>query len=152
MNPGRIGLASASFVSSVVACLFLLAAMVSAQAKIWTIPEGAASEKNPLASSPEVLKKGESLYKSNCTGCHGPKGLGDGPEVDQKDRAHRPANLALSRNPEGLVFYKIWNGRKEPDMPAFKSRMTKDETWAVVAFVTASLRQQAAASPSPAAP
>jgi mono/diheme cytochrome c family protein len=40
----------------------------------------------------------------------------------------------MSRNPEGVVFYKIWNGRKDPDMPAFKSQMTKDEAWAVVAY------------------
>ena len=123
-------------VSSVVACLLcVLCALTFTQAKTWTLPEGAANEKNPLASSPEVLKKGESLYKSNCAGCHGPAGLGDGPNVDKKDRTERPANLTISRNPEGVVFYKIWNGRKDPDMPAFKSRMTKDETWSVVAYV-----------------
>jgi mono/diheme cytochrome c family protein len=123
--------------SSVVACFLcvLFYAILSAQAKTWTLPEGAANEKSPLASAPDVLKKGESLYKSNCAGCHGQAGLGDGPNVDKKDRAHRPANLTISRNPDGVVFYKIWNGRKDPDMPAFKSRMTKDETWAVVAYV-----------------
>jgi mono/diheme cytochrome c family protein len=62
--------------------------------------------------------------------------MGDGPNVDRQDRKNRPANLALSRNPEGVVFYKLWNGRKDPDMPAFKSRLTKDEAWAVVAYVT----------------
>src|SRR4051812_2725560 len=107
MNRRKTGFASASFASSVVACLFVFAALVCAQAKTWTLPEGAAAEKSPLSASPDVLKKGESLYKSNCLGCHGPKGLGDGPEVDKKDRAHRPANLAISRNPEGVVFYKI---------------------------------------------
>lgn len=128
--------ASVFLVSSVVASfLFALSVLVAAQANTWTLPEGAANEKNPVASSPEVVKKGESLYKSNCTGCHGPQGLGDGPNVDKKDRAHRPANLTISRNPEGVVFYKIWNGRKDPDMPAFKSRMTKDEAWSVVAYV-----------------
>jgi mono/diheme cytochrome c family protein len=124
-------------VSSVVAILCVLFTFgVFAQTKSWTLPEGALTEKNPLASTPDVLKKGESLYKSNCAGCHGPKGLGDGPNVDKSDRKSKPANLTLSRNPEGIVFYKIWNGRKDPDMPAFKSRMTKDETWAVVAYVT----------------
>jgi mono/diheme cytochrome c family protein len=127
--------ASASSASSAVACLLVLfSSLMYAQAKTWTLPAGAANEKNPLASSPDVLKKGESLYKSNCAGCHGPKGLGDGPNVDKKDRKQRPANLTLSRNPEGVMFYKIWNGRDDPDMPAFKSRMTKDEVWAVVAY------------------
>jgi mono/diheme cytochrome c family protein len=119
----------------VVACVFVFAALVSGQAKSWTIPDTAQTEKSPRSSAPDVLKKGESLYKSNCIGCHGPKGLGDGADVDRKDRKSRPANLTMSRNPEGVVFYKIWNGRKDPDMPAFKSRMTREEAWAAVAYV-----------------
>jgi mono/diheme cytochrome c family protein len=125
----------------VVACLLcVLSVLAFAQAKTWTIPAGAAGEKNPFTSSVALVNHGESLYKSNCAGCHGPQGHGDGPNVDPKDRKHRPANLALSRNPEGVVFYKIWNGRKDPGMPAFKSRMTKDDAWAVVAYVTGPLR------------
>jgi len=135
MNRKGFRFISASSASSAVACLFVFASLVFAQAKTWTLPEGVANQKSPLANSPDVLKKGESLYKSNCAGCHGRTGLCDGPNVDKKDRAHRPANLTISRNPDGVVFYKIWNGRKDPDMPAFKSRMTKDETWAVVAYV-----------------
>src|SRR5262245_38167756 len=132
MKKYKKGFSSVSTVSSVVACLLcVLCAILSAQAKTWTIPDGGANEKNPVAGAPNIVHKGESLYKSNCAGCHGPMGLGDGPNVDKKDRAHRPANLRMSRNPEGVVFYKIWNGRKDPDMPAFKSRMTKDEAWSV---------------------
>ncbi len=142
---------SAVFQFSLVAAglLSVVVSMASAQAKTWTIPDGAAAETNPLTVSPAVLRQGESLYKSNCSGCHGPKGLGDGANVDPRDRAHRPANLTMSRNPEGVVFYKMWNGRKDPDMPAFKSRMTKNEAWAVVAYVTGPLR--ASPLPSPAA-
>ncbi len=123
-------------ISSVVAgFVIVFAALVCAQVKGWTIPETAQAETNPRSSSPDVLKQGASLYKSNCIGCHGPKGLGDGADVDKKDRKNRPANLTMSRNPDGVVFYKIWNGRKDPDMPAFKTRMTRDESWAVVAYV-----------------
>jgi mono/diheme cytochrome c family protein len=136
---------SASSVSSVVACfVVVLGTLLFAQAKTWTIPAGAANEKSPLTSSLALVNHGESLYKSNCAGCHGPQGHGDGPNIDPKDRQHRPANLALSRNPEGVVFYKIWNGRKDPDMPAFKSRMTKNDAWAVVAYVTGPLRSSTA--------
>ena len=136
MTSNKTGLTSVFLLSSVVACfLCVLVALVSAQAKTWTLPEGAAAEKGPLTSTPDVLKNGASLYKSNCVGCHGPKGLGDGPEVDKGDRKNRPANLTMSRNPEGVVFYKVWNGRKDPDMPAFKSQMTKEEAWSVTAYV-----------------
>jgi len=118
-----------------VACILLFVSSVSGQSKNWTIPDTVQTEKSPVASTADVLKKGASLYKSNCIGCHGPKGLGDGPDVDKSDRKSRPANLTMSRNPEGVVFYKVWNGRKDPDMPAFKSRMTREEAWAVVQYV-----------------
>jgi mono/diheme cytochrome c family protein len=145
MDPKKSRLISAFLRSSAVAGFFcVFCTLAAAQAKTWTIPAGAASEKNPLPQSPGLVKHGESLYKSNCGGCHGPQGHGDGPNVDPKDRAHRPANLAMSRNPEGVVFYKIWNGRKDPDMPAFKSRMTKDDAWAVVAYIVGPLRSPAA--------
>lgn len=144
MNSRESRSASAFLLSSAVAsCLCVLCALPAAQARTWTIPADAASETNPLPSSIALVRHGESLYKSNCAGCHGPQGHGDGPNVDPKDRAHRPANLALSRNPEGVVFYKIWNGRKDPDMPAFKSRMTRNDAWAVVAYVTGPLRSPA---------
>jgi hypothetical protein len=39
------------------------------------------------------------------------------------------------RNPDGVVFYKIWNGRQQPKMPTFKSEMTKDEVWTIVSYV-----------------
>ena len=135
MTSGKGFLTSVFLLSSVVASLCFLAALPSAQAKIWTIPEGAADEHNPLQPSADVLKKGASLYGSQCAKCHGKTGLGDGPDANRKDEARRPANLTTSRTLDGVMFYKIWNGRKDPDMPAFKSQMTKDEAWAVVAFV-----------------
>lgn len=118
----------------------LAAVLLGAQSSGWTIPDEAAAETSPIAITPHTLDRGRSLYLSNCAGCHGTTGLGDGPNVDRKDRKNRPANLTLSRNPGGVVFYKIWNGRHDPDMPAFKSRMTADEVWAIVAYVTQSLR------------
>ena len=39
------------------------------------------------------------------------------------------------RNPDGVVFYKIWNGRRKPKMPAQKDELTKEQIWAVVAYV-----------------
>jgi mono/diheme cytochrome c family protein len=45
------------------------------------------------------------------------------------------------RNPDGVVFYKVWNGRKKPKMPAFSAELSEDEAWAVVAYVQ-SLRKK----------
>jgi mono/diheme cytochrome c family protein len=142
------GISTAVFLlSSVVASLCVLSALLSAQPKGWTIPPDAASEKNPLTPSPKVIEEGKDQYSHHCEKCHGKKGLGDGPDVDRKDRKSRPANLAMSRNPDGVMFYKIWNGRHDPRMPAFKSEMTRDEVWQTIAYITSSLRSQPPANP-----
>ena len=122
--------------SSVVAILLcVLYALVSAQSG-WTIPPDAANEKNPWSLSPKVIEKGKDQYGLHCEKCHGKKGLGDGPDVDRKDRRSRPANLAMSRNPDGVMFYKIWNGRQSPKMPAFrKEDLSKQEVWTVIQYV-----------------
>ena len=103
----------------------------------WTIPPGAAKEANPIAVSPEVLAKGKKLFTDKCEKCHGKSGTGDGPDADPD---HMPDDLTdparASRNPDGVMFYKIWNGRKSPKMPGVKTEgLTKDDVWTVIHFV-----------------
>ena len=84
----------------------------------WHIPEGAAVEPNPEALNPDAIAKGRSVYRAKCQRCHGADGAGNGPEADPD---HPPANLTdarrASRNPDGVLFYKIWNGRANPRCP-----------------------------------
>ena len=102
----------------------------------WHIPEGAATERNPEPLDAAVLAKGQSLYKSKCQRCHGADGTGHGSEADPN---HLPADLTdgrrAARNPEGVMFYKIWNGREKPKMPAMKTDITRAEVWAVIHYV-----------------
>jgi mono/diheme cytochrome c family protein len=102
----------------------------------WHIPEGAAMESNPQSPDPEVLVKGRMLYKSKCQRCHGPDGTGHGPESDPR---HPAANLTdgsrASRNPDGVMFYKIWNGRAKPKMPAMSMEITRPDVWVVILYV-----------------
>ncbi len=111
-----------------------IAAAVSAAQNAWTIPGDAADAKNPLPPSEAALKRGKSVFASRCQQCHGADGSGNGPAADPN---HPAADLTdpsiVSLNPEGVLFYKIWNGKKP--MPAFKSALTKDEVWAVVGYV-----------------
>jgi len=111
-------------------------AALSAQYAGWMIPEGAKDEKSPLkASAADVAKKGKSLFQSNCQKCHGPEGKGDGPDSDPKEpAADLTDNFRTPLNPDGVLYYKVWNGHP-PAMPAFKSKLTKDEVWTVVGFV-----------------
>ena len=102
----------------------------------WHIPETAATEQSPVPVSTAVIARGKGLFQSKCQRCHGPDGDGRGPEADP---AHPPADLTdarrASRNPDGVMFYKIWNGRAKPKMPAMKSELSPSDVWTVVHFV-----------------
>jgi mono/diheme cytochrome c family protein len=112
--------------------------------KGWTIPEGAAKEPSPIPESPDVVAKGKNIYKDKCERCHGKEGKGDGKDADPDTP---PDDLTdgsrAGRNPDGVMFYKIWNGRKSPKMPAFKSEgLSKEEVWTVIQYAK-SLRKPA---------
>jgi mono/diheme cytochrome c family protein len=105
--------------------------------KGWTIPEGAAKEPNPVPASAEIAEKGKQVYEKNCERCHGESGKGDGPDAEPD---MQPEDLSdperIPRNPDGVMYYKIWNGRKSPKMPAFKSEgLSSDEVWHVIHYV-----------------
>jgi mono/diheme cytochrome c family protein len=102
----------------------------------WQIPDGAETERNPVVLSPAVLTKGQALYKSKCQRCHGVSGKGDGPDADG---GHAPSDLTdprrALRNPDGVMFYKIWNGRARPKMPAMKTDVARTDVWTVIHYV-----------------
>ena len=110
--------------------------------KGWTIPAGAAQEPNPLTSSPELLAKGKEIFTKKCEKCHGKSGKGDGPDADKDEPPDDLTDASrASRNPDGVMFYKVWNGRKSPKMPSFKSEgLSKEDVWTVVTYAK-SLRQ-----------
>jgi mono/diheme cytochrome c family protein len=114
----------------------------------WQIPDAAATERNPVPSDSAVLARGQAIYRSKCQGCHGVNGTGDGP---YRDANHPPANLSdahrASRNPDGVMFYKIWNGRSNPRMPAMKTDLSRADVWAVIHFVKTLRRGDAAIRP-----
>ncbi len=109
----------------------------------WTIPATASEEKNPLPVNAATLAGGKRLYDQKCQNCHGAAGKGDGPDADTKyaDTMDLTQAARAARNSDGQVFYKIWNGRLNPKMPAQSADMTRDQVWAVVAYVQ-SLRQK----------
>ena len=116
---------------------FGLTLAVSPQYAGWTIPEGGKDEKSPLKSSLALVKKGQGLFGSNCQKCHGPEGKGNGPDSNpQHPAADLTDEFRTELNTEGVLYYKIWNGHP-PDMPAFKSKLTKDEVWTLVEFLKA---------------
>jgi mono/diheme cytochrome c family protein len=111
----------------------------------WTLPAEAANEKNPFAGDATALAAGKELFAKHCKRCHGPGGLGDGPDADPDAMMDMDLTVArrAARNADGIVFYKVWNGRKKPKMPAFKDEITKDQAWQLVTYAQ-TLRAKAA--------
>jgi mono/diheme cytochrome c family protein len=95
------------------------------------------TEKSPLTVNDAVLAAGRKVFVSKCERCHGIKGMGDGPDSEPAHRKDMNLTNAAraSENPDGVVFYKVWNGRTSPKMPAFSDELSKEQAWAVVAYV-----------------
>jgi mono/diheme cytochrome c family protein len=109
----------------------------------WNLPANAADTKSPLTVDDKVLAIGKKIFTDKCQKCHGPKGLGDGPDADP-DHAE-DMNLTnpkrAERNPDGVVFYKVMNGRRSPKMPPNKDDLSAEQIWSVVAYAQ-SLRKK----------
>ena len=113
-------------------------------AMMWGIPEPYASMKNPLPRTQATLEKGKSVYTASCASCHGEQGLGDGEAG--RNLSPPPGNLAwLSDMPmaqwDAFIYWTIAEGGSQfgTAMPAFRGVLSKDETWAVIAYIQAHL-------------
>jgi mono/diheme cytochrome c family protein len=116
-----------------------LVAGASAQYQGWLIPDGGRDEASPLSASADVVSRGRALFLSNCARCHGADGKGSGPDSDHA--ADLTDDLRAELNPEGVLFYKVWNGHavqlrvQVDDMPAFSATLTGEEVWTIVEYL-----------------
>ena len=113
------------------------AAAALGQGTGWQLPASAADEKNPVEVNAATLAAGRRLFREHCQRCHGPQGKGNGSDADPKFKRTMDLTSAdrADRNPDGVVFHKIWSGRERPKMPPFKDKLAKDEVWSIVAYV-----------------
>jgi mono/diheme cytochrome c family protein len=109
----------------------------------WQLPPDAPDKTNPAPVTDAVLAEGRKIFADKCRKCHGPQGLGDGPDADPEriEEMNLTNPKRAERNPDGIVFYKVSNGRAKPKMPAFREELNEKQIWAVVAYVQ-SLRKK----------
>jgi len=121
----------------VLAMLFAATGQAQQSKGGWTLPPNAADEKNPLTPDAATLAAGKQVYSKKCERCHGPGGLGDGKDADPDAQQDMDLTVArrAARNPDGVVFYKVFNGRAKPKMPAQKDELSKEQIWQVVTYV-----------------
>ncbi|SIT37746.1 conserved exported hypothetical protein [Paraburkholderia piptadeniae] len=98
-----------------------------------------ASAENPLQPSQPNLLSGKRLFEQNCARCHGPRGLGDGP--DGKNLTPRPANIAaVSKMPMASDGYLLWTISEGgvpvgSAMPPFKGALREEDIWKIITYV-----------------
>jgi mono/diheme cytochrome c family protein len=132
---------SMSFLALAGALLLWCSAPALAQYEGWTIPASAKTEKSPYARSvADAAKQGKAIFQAKCQRCHGPEGVGNGPEADPRSKPADLTKIKTAENPEGVLFYKIWNGhdpkpRAKGEMPAFKVQLPKEDVWRAVEYV-----------------
>ena len=112
------------------------------------IPAPYSSLNNPLPRTRKTVERGSVVYKQNCASCHGATGAGDG--AAGQNLVPPPANLAwLAQMPmaqwDPFMYWTIAEGGAPfgSAMPAFKGALSKDDSWAVIAYIQARLPQKA---------
>jgi mono/diheme cytochrome c family protein len=116
-------------------------------AMMWGVPEPYRSLSNPLPQSRTTVNRGAVIYTENCASCHGVTGAGDG-EAGH-DLTPPPGNLAwLSQMPvvkwDPFMYWTVAEGGVQfgTAMPAFRDVLSKDDIWAVIAYIQARLPQK----------
>ena len=94
---------------------------------------------NPFEGDAEAVTAGQSLYATNCAGCHGDNGGGDGPAAASLDP--KPANLAntVAQTDPQYSHWVISEGGAaagiSSSMPAFKGSLSDEDIWRIVTFM-----------------
>jgi cytochrome c oxidase cbb3-type subunit III len=112
---------------SVVLALVLLMAFTAQFVLAQPKPAEKKSVSNPKASNAAAIEEGASLFRGNCSPCHGlsAKGGGRGPDLTSGYFAHG------GRDKE--IFDTIMQGVPGTDMPA--NTFEDSETWAIIAYI-----------------
>ena len=101
----------------------------------WPVPEKYMKMANPVAKNAESVSDGKSLWTQHCQSCHGKTGKGDGPKAGElKTEPGDFTNAETQKQPDGALFYKSSEGRK--DMPSFKKKISDpDDIWSIVNYM-----------------
>jgi putative copper resistance protein D len=159
---GRTAETTRALIGSQVAVIGLVALIAALALRAWRLPLGALALATlgagaGLALPPLVIDAypttylrpsvpyqagaivaGAAHYQANCTGCHGPRGAGDGP--DGQGLPRRPADLRAphtAQHTAGDLFWWISHGIPGSGMPGFGSRLGEEQRWELINFLRA---------------
>lgn len=90
----------------------------------------------PLPITPELLKRGQTVFSINCAVCHGATGQGNG--ITSKHGLNSIANYHQDKYrimADGQIFNTITNGFNT--MMSYADKVTVKDRWAIVAYIRA---------------
>ena len=107
-------------------------------------------EQNPVASNADSIHRGEAIFLDRCTGCHGRKADGKGP--NSLDISPRPRNLRnsffINSVPDRRLFDSILYGVQGTAMPSWIDYgLTQNDVGDLINFIR-SMNSQASSPPS----
>jgi mono/diheme cytochrome c family protein len=101
------------------------------QSPEWKVPEVKKLKTANFKFTQEIVKNGESIFKTNCSSCHGIPGKMSFAVMTPSPGD--PASEKFSAQADGALFYKITNGRIP--MPSFKNILNDKERWSVISYI-----------------
>ncbi|MFZ1916502.1 MAG: c-type cytochrome [Terriglobales bacterium] len=120
-----------------------------------TLKERKVPETNPVAFSPESVSAGEHIFFDRCTGCHGRKADGKGP--NSLDISPRPRNLRnsafINNASDKRLFTSITYGVEGTAMPSWTDYgLTQQDIGNLMNFIRSLNRKPAPAQPDEKSP
>ncbi len=105
-------------------------------AKDVVIPIEAEQAVNPLLVTPQIVEQGREIYMQNCVLCHD----ADGRSHTSLGQAMYPPAMDLTSPhvqswTDAELVWIIQNGVRMTGMPAWKGRLSEEDTWKVVTFI-----------------
>ena len=98
-----------------------------------------AGRNNPLARDAAAIEAGKQVYAANCAACHGDEAMGDGPAANSLNPKPMPLATEMNVLQDDYIYWRIAEGGAYSPftsaMPAWKSILSEDEIWQVIAFM-----------------
>lgn len=88
---------------------------------------------NPVPLTEQTLAEGETLYKRNCSHCHGATGGADGKVADIYNGVPTYSSDAIKNLPAGRIYFAITFGKGR--MWPHAAQVNPEERWKIVHFV-----------------
>lgn len=128
---------SAGALGGLIIVAYALAFTVAPNIPTPPVPFTARFAQNPTPDTPETIAQGRALFQANCAICHGPLGLGNGPQAFLLNP--RPVNLQLHvpQHAQGEIHYWIGEGVAGTGMPAWKGTLNETRRWEIVRYLFA---------------